>query len=85
VLEVIGQSRARSGQRALPGGLTSREVEVLSLIAHGASNRDVATRLIISPKTARNHVQNVYAKIGVSTRAAATVFALQHGLIDAAL
>lgn len=64
-----------------PGGLTAREVEVLVLLARGNSNRQIAQKLVVAPKTASNHVQNIYAKLGISSRAAATLFASQHGLI----
>jgi DNA-binding NarL/FixJ family response regulator len=63
--------------------LTPREVEVLKLIARGHSNRVVAERLVISAKTVDNHIQNIYSKINVSTRAGATLFAMQNGLLDA--
>jgi DNA-binding NarL/FixJ family response regulator len=63
-------------------GLTVREVQVLSLLARGVSNRNVAKALSISEKTVGNHVEHIYTKIGVSTRPAATSFALQHGLLD---
>lgn len=65
-----------------PAGLTDREVEVLRLIARGRSNRDVGERLVISPKTVGRHVENLYRKIGVSSRAAAAVFAMEHELLD---
>jgi HD-GYP domain-containing protein (c-di-GMP phosphodiesterase class II) len=65
-----------------PSGLTEREVEVLGLIARGRTNREVGDELFISPKTVGRHVENIYAKIGVSTRAGATVFAMEHGLLD---
>jgi HD-GYP domain-containing protein (c-di-GMP phosphodiesterase class II)/DNA-binding CsgD family transcriptional regulator len=65
-----------------PARLTDREVEVLRLIARGRSNREVAERLFISPKTVGRHVENVYAKIGVRSRAAAAVFAMEHRLLD---
>ena len=68
--------------RAWPAGLTDREVEVLRLIARGSSNREVAARLFISPKTVGRHVENLYSKIGVSSRAAAAVFAMEHRLLD---
>jgi HD-GYP domain-containing protein (c-di-GMP phosphodiesterase class II) len=64
-----------------PNGLTDREVEVLRLISQGASNRIVARELVISPKTAGRHVENIYAKINVSSRAAAALFALQNDLL----
>jgi HD-GYP domain-containing protein (c-di-GMP phosphodiesterase class II) len=63
-----------------PAGLTEREVQVVGLLARGLQTKQVARVLGISIKTADRHVQNAYAKIGVSTRAAATVFAMQHGL-----
>jgi response regulator RpfG family c-di-GMP phosphodiesterase len=66
---------------APPSGLSEREVEVLALIAEGCSNAEVAERLFISRRTAEHHVQHIYAKIGVSTRAAAALFAVQHDLI----
>jgi DNA-binding NarL/FixJ family response regulator len=56
-------------------------VEVLRLVAGGLSNRQIAATLVISPRTAEHHVQHVYTKIGVSTRAAAAMFAMQHGLL----
>lgn len=64
-----------------PNGLTDREVEVLRLISRGASNRVVAEVLVISPKTAGRHIENIYAKINVSSRASAALFALQNGLL----
>lgn len=79
VLKSAGHRRTRPP--AGPAGLTSREVEVLALVARGASNRQVARMLNISPKTAANHIEHVYLKIGVSTRAAAALFAMRHGLL----
>jgi HD-GYP domain-containing protein (c-di-GMP phosphodiesterase class II) len=67
-----------------PAGLSEREVEVLGLLARGLVTKQIAQRLGIAPKTADNHIQRVYAKIGVSTRAAAILFALQHGLVSPA-
>ncbi|MGH3451207.1 MAG: HD domain-containing phosphohydrolase, partial [Haloechinothrix sp.] len=64
-----------------PAGLTTREVEVLALVARGASNRQIARMLGITTKTAGNHVEHVYAKAGVTTRTAATLFAMRHGLL----
>jgi HD-GYP domain-containing protein (c-di-GMP phosphodiesterase class II) len=72
-------SRRRKG----PAGLTPREVEVLKLLAQGLSNREIARRLTISPKTAGSHVEHIYAKIEASSRAAASLFAVQHGLLPA--
>ena len=71
------------GRRVWPGGLTAREVEVLALLARGHSNRQIAQRLVVSPKTAANHVEHIYSKLGVSSRAAATLYATQHGLLGA--
>ncbi|GAA4988586.1 hypothetical protein GCM10025734_14320 [Kitasatospora paranensis] len=67
-----------------PAGLTGREVDVLRLLARGLSNKAIASRLVISPKTARNHVEHIYAKIDTSNRAGACLFALEHGLLPQA-
>jgi DNA-binding NarL/FixJ family response regulator len=64
-----------------PAGLTAREVDVLRLVARGLSSKQIATRLVITPKTARNHIEHIYAKIGTSNRASAGLFAVQHGLL----
>jgi HD-GYP domain-containing protein (c-di-GMP phosphodiesterase class II) len=64
-----------------PAGLTPREVEVLRLLARGLSNKEIAAELVISPKTVGNHVEHIYEKIDASTRAAAGLFAMQHGLL----
>ncbi len=80
VLHVAGH---RSGRRAPgPAGLTSREVEVLALVARGASTEEVARRLSISTKTVRNHVEHIYAKAQVSNRTGAALFAVEHGLVN---
>jgi DNA-binding NarL/FixJ family response regulator len=55
---------------------------VLTLIARGASNRQVAHALKITPRTAGTHIERIYTKIGASTRSVATLFAVQHGLLD---
>lgn len=65
-----------------PAGLTPRELEVLRLIAGGLSTKQIAQQLVISRKTARNHVQHIYAKTGVSNRAQASLFAVKHGLLS---
>jgi HD-GYP domain-containing protein (c-di-GMP phosphodiesterase class II) len=86
--DAVGCVLAAAGRRAAPArgrrpaGLTDREVEVLRLIARGRTNRQVAERLVVSPKTVGRHVENVYAKIGVSSRAAAALFAMEHRLLD---
>lgn len=64
-----------------PDGLTEREVEVLKLISGGLTNRETADELYISPKTVGRHVENIYAKIGVSTRAGAAVYAMEQRLL----
>ncbi len=66
---------------AAAGGLTAREVEVLRLVAAGQTNREIAAALIISDHTVRRHLQNIFAKLGVPSRAAATAFAFQHDLL----
>ena len=73
--------RATRRRRARPAGLSEREVEVLALMAAGCSNAEVARRLVISRRTAEHHAQHIYVKIGVSTRAAAALFAVQHDLV----
>jgi DNA-binding NarL/FixJ family response regulator len=70
-------SRRREG----PAGLTPREIEVLRLLARGLSNREIAERLVISPKTVASHAEHIYAKTNAPTRAAAGLFAMQHGLL----
>jgi len=80
-LDVAGRGRSRRRPDLRPAGLTAREAEVLGLVAEGRSNREVAERLHISQRTAEHHVQHVYAKIGVSSRAAAALFALRHDLL----
>ena len=67
-----------------PAGLSVREVEVLRVLSRGLTNKEIAARLDISVKTAGNHVQHIFEKIGVTTRAAATLFAMQHDLLPPA-
>jgi DNA-binding NarL/FixJ family response regulator len=81
VLAAAGR-RAPPSTPRWPADLTDREVEVLRLIARGRSNRQVAELLVVSPKTVGRHVENLYRKIGVSSRAAAALFAIEHGLLD---
>jgi HD-GYP domain-containing protein (c-di-GMP phosphodiesterase class II) len=80
VIEAAGQ-RAPKVRTAWPANLSDREVEVLRLLAHGLSNRAIAATLYISSRTAEHHVQHIYTKIGASTRAAAAMFAMEHGLL----
>ncbi|HKV66590.1 MAG TPA: helix-turn-helix transcriptional regulator, partial [Gaiellales bacterium] len=77
-----GEPKANAGRRQRnPGGLTRREVEVLRLAARGLTTNDIAGRLVISPKTADHHIQHIYGKIGVSTRAAAALWAMQNAVV----
>ena len=66
---------------SLPAGLTAREAEVLRLVAAGRSNREIAAALVLSEKTVENHLTSSYGKIGADNRAAATAFAVRHGLV----
>jgi DNA-binding CsgD family transcriptional regulator len=77
-----GEPTARTRKRPEnPGGLSRREVDVLGLAARGLTTREIADRLVISPKTADHHIQHIYGKIGVSTRAAAALWAMQHDVV----
>jgi HD-GYP domain-containing protein (c-di-GMP phosphodiesterase class II) len=80
VLAAAGRPVRRGRSHA--AGLTPREVEVLRLLARGLSIKAIAERLQIAPKTADAHIQHIYAKAGVRTRAAATLFAVEHDLLD---
>jgi DNA-binding CsgD family transcriptional regulator len=62
-------------------GLSARELEVLRLVASGKSNREIAAALVISEHTVARHLQNIYAKLGLPSRAAATAFAFEHELV----
>jgi HD-GYP domain-containing protein (c-di-GMP phosphodiesterase class II) len=81
VLSAAGVRQSKS-RRAWPADLTDREVEVLQLIAKGWTNRQAADHLYISPKTVGRHIENIYAKIDVSTRPGAALFAMEHRLLD---
>src|SRR6266852_6358891 len=80
VLAAAGH-RVRTSRRALVAGLSEREVEVLRLIARGHSKKQIGELLTISQKTVDHHIQHIYNKIDVSTRAAATLFAMEHDLL----
>ncbi|HVZ16678.1 MAG TPA: HD domain-containing phosphohydrolase, partial [Terriglobales bacterium] len=82
VLVAAGHSESRSRRAANPGGLSDREIEVLRLAAKGLSTKIIADQLYISPKTADHHIQHVYTKIGVSTRAGAALWAMQNSVIN---
>ena len=80
VLRAAGHRARRA--RGWPAGLTSREVQVLRLVARGLSHKQIAEQLVISRKTASNHVEHIYTKIGASNRAMAALFAMRHGLMN---
>jgi ATP/maltotriose-dependent transcriptional regulator MalT len=75
------RARVALGSRDLPAGLTAREAEVLRLLASGCTNKAIAAELHLSDKTVARHVANIFVKLGVSTRSAATAFAYEHGLV----
>ena len=81
VAAVLGCTGQQVPRITRPDGLSEREVEVLGLVARGLPTKQIGRVLGISAKTADRHVQNAYAKIGVSSRAAATLYATQHGLV----
>lgn len=80
VIAAAGQ-RARA-RKAYPAGLTGREVEVLGLLAQGLPNKQIAATLVVSARTVGHHVEHIYDKIGVATRAGATLFALRNDLVE---
>lgn len=75
------ESLAGADARAAAGEPTPRELEVLALVASGKTNREVARALLISDHTVRRHLQNIFVKLDVPSRAAATAYALRHQLI----
>jgi DNA-binding CsgD family transcriptional regulator len=75
------ESRLSPEPPSRPSGLTAREVEVLRLVARGCTNREIADELVLSEHTVRRHLQNVFGRLGVSSRAAAATFAVQHDLV----
>jgi HD-GYP domain-containing protein (c-di-GMP phosphodiesterase class II) len=79
VLRAAGHRVRR--RREWPAGLTTREIEVLRLLARGLSNKQIAAELVISPKTAGSHVEHIYRKIDASNRPQASLFAMRHGLM----
>lgn len=85
--DAVGAVLAEAGHQAprrrreRPAGLSAREVEVLRLMARGQSNREMAEGLYLAPDTIKRHVQHIYQKTGLSTRAGATLFAMEHGLL----
>jgi DNA-binding CsgD family transcriptional regulator len=86
VLAVLAAAGREVRRRpALPAGLTTREVEVLDRLVRGRSNKQIARDLGISPRTVGTHVEHIYVKIGVSTRGAAALYAMSHGLVAPAM
>ncbi|HEX2689947.1 MAG TPA: HD domain-containing phosphohydrolase [Kofleriaceae bacterium] len=79
---VLGAAGLPKPERSLPAGLTPREVEVLVHLARGSTNKEIATALGIAVRTANHHVENIYGKLDVTTRAAAAVFAVRHDLVS---
>jgi HD-GYP domain-containing protein (c-di-GMP phosphodiesterase class II) len=83
--DAVGAVIAAAGQASRrvprPAGLTARQVEVLRLLARGLSNPEIAHELVVSRRTAEHHVQDIYARIGVSSRAAAALYAMEHDLL----
>ncbi|HEX4211964.1 MAG TPA: response regulator transcription factor [Candidatus Dormibacteraeota bacterium] len=77
-----GPQPAAPSAAALPDGLTRREAEVLSLIAQGLSNQEIAGRLFVSEATVKTHINNLFSKTGVRDRAQAVAYAYRHGLSD---
>ena len=83
-IDVARRALADAGAKDGLAGLTARETQVLRLIADGASTREISERLFISAKTADNHIQHIYIKLGVTNRAVATRWAIDHGLVESA-
>jgi DNA-binding CsgD family transcriptional regulator len=83
-IEVARRALALAGEQDGLAGLTARETQVLRLIADGSSTREISEQLFISAKTADNHIQHIYIKLAVTNRAAATRWAIDHGLLGAA-
>jgi len=81
VMAVAGHQSVRT-RTSWPAGLSDREVEVLRHIARGRTNRETAQALTVSVKTIARHIENLYAKIGVNSRGAAAVFAMEHRLLE---
>jgi DNA-binding NarL/FixJ family response regulator len=72
----------RPKRQALPAGLTAREVEVLRLAARGLTRKQIAAELVITEVTVRHHLEHIYNKVGTSSRVAASMFAMENGLLD---
>ena len=77
----VVHTRGRKPKKDDAGNLTEREREVLSLIAEGATNKEIAARLVVSENTARNHVSHILSKLGFSRRSEAAAYAVRKGLV----
>jgi DNA-binding NarL/FixJ family response regulator len=75
------RSLIRASEPISVEGLTARELQVLSLVATGRTNREISSTLVISEHTVARHLQNIFSKLHVSSRTAATTMALEHGLL----
>jgi DNA-binding NarL/FixJ family response regulator len=76
---LVALARGEAVQEASPAALTSREQEVLKLLAQGFTNKDIAQTLFLSVRTVEAHLRNVYSKLGVSSRTEAAIWAVNHG------
>jgi len=79
---LLGRKRERDGAHARISHLTRREREVLALLAEGADNEGIARILVISPRTARTHIQNIFVKLAVHSRLEAAAFVTQNGILS---
>jgi DNA-binding CsgD family transcriptional regulator len=82
-IDVARRDPTPRARAARPGGLSRREIEVLRLVAEGRTASEIATQLFISSRTAEHHIQNIYTKIGVTSRVAATRWAVKHQVVTA--
>jgi DNA-binding NarL/FixJ family response regulator len=82
VADLARVERLNGVRETVAGGLTTREVEVLRLVARGSTNRAIAEALDISEKTVARHLSNIFTKLDLPTRAAATAYAFRHGLAE---
>jgi DNA-binding NarL/FixJ family response regulator len=81
VLNAIAEFMSEPAEALHPGGLTTRELEILALLAGGQSNAGIAQSLTISTRTVERHIGNVYGKLGLHSRSEATAYAFRHGLV----
>ena len=81
MLAAVGQRSDGRMRGELPASLSERGAEVLCLVARGLFNKQIAARLVLSPRTVQHHVEHVYANAGIRSRAGAAVFAVEHDLV----